>query len=232
MRSPTIAGVLAEFLDEQRQRLSPKTFAQYQDVVELLQHSLNGYAYLTLSELDAKRFDRGFHAPGEAHQAFCEIFGPEYILPNVGEFLGYFMDRKVVAGPALLRTAGTVTKKLAAWLAAKGYADAATMELATEQGAAAARDLPKADALNVALQAFAEAQDWGEVAERLEDHFQITRAEPGRIWLAGMDGRKRGPLPLPEPLSHQCPIGWTIAGVIGRVGRRWQLREAWNVYPL
>ena len=34
---------------------APKTFAQYQDVVELLQHSLNGYAYLTLSALDAQR---------------------------------------------------------------------------------------------------------------------------------------------------------------------------------
>jgi hypothetical protein len=232
MRSPTIAAVLAEFLDEQRQRLSPKTFVQYQDVVELLQHSLNGYAYLTLSKLDAKRFDRRFHALGDAPQEFCQIFGPEYILPNVGEFLSYFMVRKVVAGPALLRTAGTVTKKLAAWLAAKGYADAATMELATEQGAAAARDLPKADALAVALQAFAEEQDWGEVAERLEDHFQITRVEPGGIWLAGLDGREWGPLPLPGMLSHQCPVGWTIAGVIGRVGRRWQLLEAWNVYPL
>jgi hypothetical protein len=42
--------------------------------------------------------------------------------------LGYFMVRKVIAGPSLLRTAGTVTKKLAAWLAAQGYADAETVE--------------------------------------------------------------------------------------------------------
>src|SRR3954454_20789962 len=231
MPSPTIATVLAEFLDEQQQRLSPKTFAQYQDVVELLQHSLNGYAYLTLSGPDAKRFDERFNAPGVAHREFCEIFGPEYILPNVGEFLGYFMVRKVIAGPALLRTAGTVTKKLAAWLAAKGYADAATVELATEQGVSAARDLPKADALAAALQAFAEEHDWGDVAERIAEHFQITRVEPGGIWLAGLDGRERGPIPLTEALSRQCPVGWTISGIIGRIGQRWQLLEAWNVYP-
>jgi hypothetical protein len=231
MPSPTIAAVLAEFLDEQRQRLSPKTFAQYQDVVELLQHSLNGYAYLTLSELDAKRFDQRFNAPGDAHQEFCEIFGPEYILPHVGEFLGYFMVRKVIAGPALLRAAGTVTKKLAAWLAAKGYADAETVEVATEHGAAAARDLPKADALAAALQAFVEEHDWGEVAEQLEDHFRITRVEPGRIWLEGLDGCEHGPIRLPQALSRQCEVGWTISGVVGRVGGRWQLLEAWNVYP-
>jgi hypothetical protein len=140
VKRPTIAAVLAQFLGEQQQRLSPKTFAQYRDVVELLQHSLNGYAYQTLNELDAKRFDRLHKAPGDAHREFCEIFGPEYLLPNVGEFLGYFMVRKVMAGPALLRAAGTVTKKLAAWLAEQGYADAETVEMATEQGAAAGTD--------------------------------------------------------------------------------------------
>jgi len=174
MARPTIATVLAEFLAEQQQHLSLKTFAQYQDVVELLQHSLNGYAYLTLSELDAKRFDQRFKAPGDAHREFCELFGPEYILPNVGEFLGDFMVRKVSASQALLRAAGTVTKKLAAWLAEKGYADVEAVEVATEQGAAAARDLPKAEALASHLAAFAEAQDWGDAAESSEDHFRIT----------------------------------------------------------
>ena len=232
MPSPTITAVLAEFLDEQQQRLSPKTFAQYQDVVELLQHSLNGYAYLTLSELDAKRFDQRFKAPGDAHREFCELFGPEYILPNVGEFLGYFMVRKVSASQALLRAAGTVTKQLAAWLAEKGYADVEMVEVATEQGAAAARELPKAEALATRLAAFAEAQDWDDAAESSEDHFRITRVEPGRIWLEGLDGRERGPIPLPGTLSRQCPVGWTISGVVGRVGRHWQLLEAWNVYPI
>lgn len=45
MNSPTIAVVLAQFLAEQDQRLAPKTVTQYRDVVELLQHYLNDYAY-------------------------------------------------------------------------------------------------------------------------------------------------------------------------------------------
>jgi len=231
MPSPTIAAVLAAFLAEQKQRLSPKTFAQYADVVELLQHSLNDYAYLTLSGRDAKRFDERFNAPGIAHREFCALFGPEHILPNVGEFLGYFMVRKVSAGPALLRAAGTVTKKLAAWLAAKGYADPATAEVAAEHGAAAARDLLQAEALAARLADVAEAQAVDDSSELLEDHFQITRVEPGRIWLEGLDGREHGPISLPVALSRQCPVGWTISGVVGRVGRRWQLLEAWAVYP-
>jgi hypothetical protein len=233
MTKPTIAVALAQFLDEQGRRLSPKTAAQYRDVVELLQHHLNGYAYLSLDELDAKRFERLQRATGDVQREFCQAFGPEHILPNVGEFLGYFMIRKVMASRALLRAAGTVTKRLAAWLAERGYVKAEEAELAAERGAEAARELPKADELAAHLQAFAEERGGPDLVEQLEDHFQITRVEPGRIWLAGLlDGREHGPIQLPEDLSRRCQVGWTVSGVIGRVGPRWHLIEAWNVYPL
>ena len=231
MADPTIAAVLAEFLADQQQRLSPKTHAQYRSVVELLQHSLNNYAYVGLSGGDAKRFDDRYNATGDAHREFCDLFGPEHILPNVDEFLNYFMVRKVMAGQSLLRAAGTVTKKLATWLAEQGYADAQAVAVAEQQGAAATRDLPKAAALATRLDAFAETQDWGDAAESLEDHFRITRVESGRIWLEGLDGHERGPILLPPALSRECAVGWTIAGVVGRVAQRWQLLEVWNVYP-
>jgi hypothetical protein len=233
VKRPTIAVVLAQFLDEQEQRLAPKTVAQYRDVVELLQHHLNGYAYLALDELDAKRFERLQDDTGDAQREFCQIFGPEHILPNVGEFLGYFMVRKVMASRALLRAAGTVTKRLAAWLAEQGYVEAAAAELAQERGAEAARELPKADDLATRLQAFADEWADPDAADQIEDHFQITGVEPGKIWLTGLiDGRECGPIQLPEEISRRCQVGWTVSGVIGRIGRRWQFLEAWNVYPL
>ena len=230
---PTIAVVLAQFLTEQDQRLAPKTVAQYRDVVELLQHYLNGYAYASLDELDAKRFERLQHATGDIPREFCQIFGPEHILPNVGEFLGYFMIRKVMASRTLLRAAGTVTKRLAAWLAEQGYVEAEAAELAKERGAEAARELPKADELATRLQAFADEWANPDAADQIEDHFQITRVEPGKIWLTGLlDGRECGPIQLPDEISRRCQVGWTVSGVIGRVGTRWHLLEAWNVYPL
>ena len=120
--NPTIAEVLAQFLADQRARLAPRTFAQYEQVVDLLMRSLDSYAYQSLDKADAKLFDRLYHAEGNEHREYCEIFGPAHILPNIGEFLGYFMVRKVIAGKDLLRAAGTVMKKLAEWLADKGYA--------------------------------------------------------------------------------------------------------------
>ena len=80
-------------------------------VIGLLQDRLNGYAYQSLAEAGAKLFDRFYNATGAAHREFCEIFGPEHILPNVGELLGYFMVRKLFGGKETLRAAGTVTKR-------------------------------------------------------------------------------------------------------------------------
>lgn len=118
---PTIAEVLDAFLADQEGRLAPKTFARYRDIVGLLRHSLDGYGPNALDDAEEAVFRRHYNAPGDAHREFCEVLGPAHILPHLGEFLGYFMVRKVVAGAETLRAAGTVTKKLAAWLAVKGY---------------------------------------------------------------------------------------------------------------
>ena len=187
MSRPTIAVALAQFLAEQEQRLAPRTVAQYRDVVELLQHCLNDYAYSSLDKREAERFERLHGTTEGASQEFCTIFGPEHILPHVGEFLGYFMIRKVIASRTLLRAAGTVVKRLAAWLAEQGYVAAEAVELAQERGAVAARDLPRADDLATRLRAFANTWAEPDAADQIEDHFQITRIEPGKVWLARSD---------------------------------------------
>jgi len=230
--SPTIAEALAQFLAEQKQRLAPKTFAQYERVIELLQDSLNRYAYQSLDEAQSELFDGLYNAKGDDHREFCEIFGPEHILPNVGEFLGYFMVRKVIAGKDLLRAAGTVTKKLARWLADKGYAQPEEVEDAEERGASAAKDLPEAEELASRLRDFADRQKRGGESNEVEDQFLITHVEGGEIWLEGMlDGRELGPIALPGDLPHRCKVGWTVSGVVGRVRNKWALVEVWNVYP-
>lgn len=229
---PTVAEVLAQFLTDQRERLAPKTFAQYEHVVELLRQSLDGYAYQALDEPDAKLFDRLYNEEGNEHREFCEIFGPAHILPNVGPFLNYFMVRKVIAGKDLLHAAGTVTKRLATWLVEKGYARVEEASDAAERGAAAARDLPKAKELAFRLRRFAEDQERGDVDDEVEDHFTITRVGRDKVWLEGMlDGRELGPIDVPKDISRRCKVGWTISGVVGRVVRRWRIVEAWNVYP-
>ncbi len=73
---PTIAEVPAKFLAEQRKRVGPGTFRQYQGIADLFQHCLNGYAYEGLGKAERKLFERLYDAKGSAYREFCQIFGP------------------------------------------------------------------------------------------------------------------------------------------------------------
>ncbi len=236
---PSIDRVLEEFLEEQRARLAARTLAQYEAVLDLLRMHLNGYAYENLSRAEAALVDRHYGAKGEEHREFCQLFGPRKIVENLGSFLGYFMIRKVMAGQDLKRAAGTVTKKLSKWLAAKGYlSDEATQD-AVDMAAAAARELPRAERAAQILRDAADRLgiDPADLADEdyLEfDHFTIGKLEPGRLWLERREGRKRrsyGPIPVPNTATQWLREGWDVSCSLGRVRGTWRIVEVANVYP-
>ena len=108
----TIEQVLDEFLAEQQARWSPTTCRKYEMVVELLRAYLEGYWPGHDGE-----YDRVTKAGG----TYCGTYGPKDIAGAFGMFLDYFMPHKVIAGVGTEKAAPTVIRKLARWLAAKGY---------------------------------------------------------------------------------------------------------------
>jgi len=226
----TIHDVLGEFLAEQRERLSAKTFHNYEEIVELLRHSLDGYAYTSLDRGEHQRWQRAFES-GDEH-AFCRLFGPEKIPEHLGEFLGYFMVRKVMASQQLLKASGTVTGKLMTWLAARGYIDTEQAGDASGRAKDAARDLPLADRLASLLHDIAartpdidvnavDDQDW------VEDHLAVSDVEPGRIWFEG----GIGPITVSRPVSDLARPGWSVSITAARTASTWRLLEVGFVYP-
>lgn len=179
----TIEEALDEFLAEQERRLKPRTYSRYAEVVFLLRDSLNRYGHQSLDEDEQRRLKR--HGPDD-DEAFVRVFGPDKIAENLGEFLGYFMVSKVMAGEELLRAAGTVTKKLAQWLGERGYLDPDSVEIAVERGAEATRDLPAAERLSRLLY---ESSRQGRLDPRtlcdddyIEDFLMIDRVDSGSLW--------------------------------------------------
>ncbi|MGH8979584.1 MAG: hypothetical protein ACRDWE_00985 [Acidimicrobiales bacterium] len=226
----TIDEALDAFLTEERQRLSTRTMRNYDDVVELLRDSLNGYGPNTLDKADEKRWRKAYDAGDE--EAFCHLFGPERIVDHFGEFLGYFMVRKVWASDELLRSAGTVTKKLAGWLHEHGYVSADEREDAIEQGSRAARNLPRAERLanllhdqsRVVIADNPSALDRGGL---VEDYLVIQRVEPGALYFSG----GIGPLVVSEQTSALAEVGWGVTITLERTENNWQIVEVGNVYP-
>ena len=227
---PTIDDVLGEFLAEQRERLSARTFRNYDEVVELLRHSLDAYAYNSLDDDERRRWEQVFESGDEG--AFCHLFGPEKIPEHLGEFLGYFMVRKVMAGQELLKASGTVTGKLVCWLAARGFVDTDSADDATSRAKNASRDLPVADRLGELLHDVAarapdidvdalDDQDW------VEDHLAVSEVEPGRIWFEG----GIGPIAVPRQASDLARPGWSVFVTAARTAGAWHLLEVGFVYP-
>lgn len=226
----TIDGVLPEFLAEQRERLSPRTYRNYEDVIELLRHSLDSYAYGSLDKAERARWEAEFEANEEG--AFCRLFGPEKIPENLGEFLDYFMVRKVIAGEELLKAAGTVTAKLVRWLAEHGYIAKEDADQVSARAREASRDLPMADRLGMLLHDVTDAapridpdrvddEDW------VEDYLAITDVEPGKIWFE----KGVGPIDVPRKASDLARPGWSAYVTAARVKGRWHLLEVGFVYP-
>jgi hypothetical protein len=227
---PSIDDVLVEFLAAQRERLAASTYARYEDIVDLLRHCLNGYGYQSLTGAEAQTWQEAFDAGDD--EAFTRVCGPERIVENYGEFLGYFMVRKVAASKQLLKDAGTVTKRLARWLAEQGYVDPDAAELARDRATDAGRELPRADELAHQLLLLTEHtrlpvhpndipdEDW------VEDHLPITRVDDGRLWFGDT-----GPVEVPTAASNVAEVGWHVTVVLARLDDAWRLVQVGAVYP-
>ena len=230
MAEKTIEVVLGEFLEEQRKRLKPSTMRKYENIIKLFQSCLNNYAYQSLDKQEEALFDRFYNAQGDEHREFCQIFGPEKIPGNVGEFLDYFMVRKVMCGKELMQAAGTVIKKLGKWLKEKGYVQSESAAEVVSRGATAAKELPATEELAWMLDDYADctADDCDEV---VEDHFTIEMVEPGKLHLSAFSGDDEITVPVSRNISDTCRVGWSISGAVGKKGKGWRICEVWNVYP-
>ncbi len=141
------------------------------------------------------------------------------------------MIRKVMASQELLRAAGTVTKKLAAWLCENGYADEDDRDLATKTGTIAARDLPRAEKLADLLYRQSHAASFlgppSPDRRVIEDQLRIERAEDGAIYFEG----GIGPVPVTAQAAALATPGWRVTIVLAQKAGVWEIAEVGNVYP-
>lgn len=224
----TIDVLLDAFLTEQRARLASRTCRNYETIIGLLIDCLNMYGHMSLDEAERRRWEAAYD---HDEDAFVRLFGADKISDNLGEFLDYFMIRKVAAGEELLRSAGTVTKKLVRWLAAGGHLDSSDAQSAAERAAEAARDLPRAEKLSRLLyeQARKSTVDVEDIDDDdlVEGHLTIDRVQPGELWLE----RAIGPVKVSKAASRLAQPGWSLSIRLARSGKQWQIVEVGNVYP-
>ena len=226
-----IKQILEEFLKEQEARLRPKTYGGYEDAIYLFEQCLNGYAYQYLNKKDGERFDRLYN---QENQEFCEVFGPDKIGPmQIGEFLDYFMIRKVMGSKEHMKTVGRVMRKLVKWMGEKGYMREGELDDTTELVDELKDDLPKVRELSNLIYEYIQSHMVEAFSEIRDSHFRVTRIESGKLWLEDtMGGDEVGPVIVSPEISSLCKEGWTIDLELGKGEKCWNMLESGKVYPV
>jgi hypothetical protein len=219
----TIDQLFENFLADQEARLSPKTYDKYEGIIDLYRAYLERY----WPDHSGKEAQTIIKAKG----TYCGTFGAEDLTSGFYEFLDYFVPHKVIAGNETMKAAGTVIKKLAKWLVAKGYTE--DDEWIREVVGETARDLPASQKLLDRLDDWLAENPPEKYGRKVEGHFSINRVEPGQIWLEPLlsGDREIGPIPVPEKVTRACKVGWDIGGVVGKTAQGWRLVEVWNISP-
>ena len=93
----TISDIFEEFLADQKDRISHKTFLKYQSIIGLYKSYLEGYW---------PGHDGEYDKITKAGGTYCDTFGPEDATSGYSEFLGYFMPRKVMCGKDTMQARG------------------------------------------------------------------------------------------------------------------------------
>jgi len=220
-----IKQVLGEFLEEQEARLKPKTYRGYADAIFLFEQCLNGYAYQGLNKKDSERFDNLYN---DEHKEFCAVFGPDKIGPSeIGEFLDYFMIRKVMGSKELMKTVGTVMRRLVKWMGEKGYMQAEKSEVTAERVDELKDELPKVKELSDLIHEYILQHPVGDFSEIKDSYFRVTKVKPGKLWLED----DIGPVIVSIEISSLCKVGWVISLELGKTRKGWEILGSGNVYP-
>jgi hypothetical protein len=230
----SINQVLDDFLSVQRLRVKQSTAKRYEAVLDYFRSCMDGYGHQWLSEKESELFERQFNRDEEAG-SFCSLFGPEKILENLDEFLGWFLVRKTMASKATLEATPTVLRKLVGWLVDEGHVslDAAdgSAELLAEAGS-----LPKAEEFSSRLFDLSEAdppEPLIEVQDWVDEMALVARVDHKTIWLQNEETGYEIPLRVPENVANLAEQGWRISAVhLGRTSKGWHLLEMGNVYPI
>lgn len=119
-----IKEVFSGFLKEKKEKVSTRTYEEYEQIIDLFEHSLQSYAWNNLEE------DQAYEKAQEKKLMFIEIYDHSYIWENLGEFLNYFIPRKVNQGDEfVLKKCPRVMRDLLKWMREKQLLDKTNEEI-------------------------------------------------------------------------------------------------------
>ena len=221
-----------EFLDEQRARLSPKTYSGYDVAIAYFRMYLNNFGHRHLNKTETKRYEK---LEASQDKKFWEVFGSEHLRSSeIYDFLADFMVRKVDGSKTLMETTDRVMSKLVKWLHDKGYMPDKEYEETIEIVKELKVDLPLVGEVTDLIYHYVEEHPVeSDYTSDIDAYFKIVRIEPEKLWLEDYleSGKEVGPVIVSEEISSKCKIGWTVSLWVAKTGKVWRILESGYVLP-
>ena len=226
----TIEQVFGKFLAEQEERLSPRTYNRYLDVMQLFRICLNNYAYQYLSSEEHDDFLEKY----SEGQEFCQLFQIADIPSSmIGEFFGYFLIRKVASSKSLMKNAGIVMNKLFKWLRDNSLLDESKYSVFEEEIRTARDEVPELEKFSTLLLAEVEQHRFLEYEDYTEGMFFIAKIGPNMLFLEDAEIFAGSSLSVVvnNKLSAAAKVDWSMYLELGKKDGRWYIVGSGNVYP-
>jgi hypothetical protein len=224
--------ILDDFLAEQDQRLSKRTFNDYQNVIELFKDYLNSYAYMFLPEEEQQNFEEKA-IYGE--ESYCEMYSVDKLSSmQIDDFMTDFMIRKVMAEKYLMKTTATVMRRFSKWLKNNDYISQEKFDIIYTTINEKKDDLPKAAELSDLIYDESIKNEFNKYSSYAEGNYAITKIKPGKLWVRDYmeSGDEIGPVIVPKKITNLAAKDFFVYLELGKKGNKYYIVNSGNVYPI
>ncbi len=232
---PSIDTLLKLFLGDDSAHRSSTQQSRYIQTTTELKDCLNDYGYQSLEDFELVLLEK--RNKGGSQQSFCELFGAEHLLDNLGEYLCYRQIRQCASDQSARKRSLECVEDLLSWLSARGDISPPVAEIFMTRVRRLERVLPEADRASKIIAASSKKAEI-ELAKLDCDDFMefdiwiISRVERDCFWfrLEGLEP-EWGPAQLPAKAAQLLEPGWQIACAFVRVRDKWRVADLVNIYP-
>lgn len=224
--------ILDDFLADQDQRLSKRTYNDYSNVISLFEDYLNSYAYMFLPEKEQQNFEEKAIF-GEDN--YCEIYSIDKLSSmQIDEFMTDFMIRKVMAEKYLMKKTATVMRRFTKWLKNNNYIDNKKFDEIYSTINEFKDVLPKVVEFSDLLYDESIKNEFNNYNSYEEGNYAITKIKQGKLWVKDyIEGEEEiGPVVVPKKITDLAVKDCFVYLELGKKGDKYYIVNSGNVYPL
>jgi len=223
--------ILDDFLTDQKERLSKRTYNDYSNVISLFEDYLNSYAYMHLL---AKEQDDFEEKAIFGEESYCEMYSVDKLSSmQVDDFMADFMIRKVMAEKYLMKKTATVMRRFSKWLKNNDYITEEKFDIIYSTINEKKDSLPKAAELSDLIYDESIKNEFNKYSSYEEGNYAVTKIKPGKLWVKDYmeAGEEIGPVIVPKKITDLAERDFFVFLELGKKNGKYYIVNSGNVYP-